>query len=80
LNRYLGKRFAGVAGGLDSKAVGAAAAIRLHYTHGEARPDIMLEICDRAGKNLREELGKASSLAKPGPGDGPFSMDRLRTS
>jgi hypothetical protein len=81
LNRYSGKRFAGVAGALDSKAVGAAAAIRRHYkTHGEARPDIMLEICGRAGKNLREALGKASSLAKPGPGDGLFSTDRLRTS
>jgi len=32
-------------------------------THGEARPDIMLEICGRAEKNLREALGKANSLA-----------------
>lgn len=69
LNRHTGKRFAGVAGDLDSKALGAAAAIRRHYkAHGEARPDIMMEICGRAGKNLREALGKASSLAKPEPG------------
>ncbi|HMF06800.1 MAG TPA: hypothetical protein VKE72_07300 [Methylocella sp.] len=69
LNRYSGKRFEGVAEDLDSKALGAAAAIRRHYkAHGEARPDIMLEICDRAGKNLREALGKASSLAEPNSG------------
>lgn len=80
LNRHAGKRFAGVAGDLDSKAVGAAAAIRRHYkAHGEARPDIMLEICDRAGKNLREALGKASSLATPEPGaaDGAVARGRL---
>jgi len=81
LNRNSGKGFAGLAGDLDSKAVGAAAAIRRHYkTHGEARPDIMLEICDRAGKNLREALGKASSLAQPRPGDdGAISGDELQT-
>jgi hypothetical protein len=81
LNRYSGKRFAGLAGDLDSKAVGAAAVIRRHYkTHGEARPDIMLEICDRAGKNLRKALGKASSLAKPSPGEGAISTDGPQTS
>jgi hypothetical protein len=28
----------------------------------------MMEICDRAGKNLREALGKANSLANPDSG------------
>ena len=74
-------RYSGLAGDLDSKAVGAAAAIRRHYkAHGEARPDIMLEICDRAGKNLREALGKASSLAKPSPSEGAISTDGPQTS
>jgi hypothetical protein len=35
----------------------------------------MLEICDRAGKNLREALGKASSLAKPRPGEDAISSE-----
>jgi hypothetical protein len=79
LNRYSGKRFKGVAGDLDSKALGAAAAIRRHYkTHGEARPDIMLEICDRAGKNLREALGKASSLAEPDSGTAGNAVSKRR--
>jgi hypothetical protein len=81
LNRHAGKRFAGAAGDLDSKAVGAAAAIRRHYkTHGEARPDIMLEICDRAGKNLREALGKANSLANPETGEVDGGVTRGRAS
>jgi hypothetical protein len=76
LTRHSGKRFAGLAGDLDSKALGAAALIRHHYkTHGEARPDIMLEICDRAGKNLREALGKASSLTNPRPGEDAISSE-----
>ena len=51
LNRFSQKSFEGVAGDLDCKALGAAAALRRHYkTHGEARPDIMMQICDRAGK------------------------------
>jgi hypothetical protein len=79
LNRYTQKRFEGVAEDLDSKALGAAAAIRRHYkAHGEARPDIMLEICDRAGKNLREALGKASSLAEPDPGTAGSAVLRRR--
>ncbi len=79
LNRYSGKRFEGVAGDLDSKALGAAAAIRRHYkAHGEARPDILLEICDRAGKNLREALGKASSLAEPDPSTAGNAVLRRR--
>jgi hypothetical protein len=60
LNRFSQKSFEGVAGDLDCKALGAAAALRRHYkTHGEARPDIMMQICDRAGKNLREALGNS---------------------
>jgi hypothetical protein len=63
-NRFSQNRFEGVAGDLDCKALGAPAAIRRHYkTHGEARPDILMEICDRAGKKFREALGKANSLA-----------------
>ncbi|MBO0734043.1 MAG: hypothetical protein J2P49_06945 [Methylocapsa sp.] len=71
LNRYSKNRFEGIVSDLDCKATGAAAAIRRHYkTHGEARPDIMLAICGRAGKNLREALGKANSLAKYAQGTG----------
>jgi hypothetical protein len=81
LNRFSQKSFEGVAGDLDCKALGAAAALRRHYkTHGEARPDIMMQICDRAGKNLREALGKANSLAshEPGTSANAFSGRRFQ--
>src|SRR5262249_48177745 len=82
LNRYSKNRFEGIASDLDCKATGAAAAIRRHYkTHGEARPDIMMEICGRAGKNLREALGKANSVAKytQGAGGGTAAGHGCRT-
>lgn len=63
LNRCMRQNFEGVAGDLDRKALGAVAVIRRHYrTHGEARPEIMTEICARAGTHLREVLGKANDL------------------
>ncbi len=72
---------------LDRKALGAVAAIRRHYkTHGEARPDIMpdimMEICARAGTHLREVLGKANDLVSHIPGTaGNFAQRRkLRVS
>jgi hypothetical protein len=69
LNRCLKPNFEGVVGDLDRKALGAVAAIRRHYkTHGEARPDIMTDICARAGRHLRESLGKANALVNHVPG------------
>jgi hypothetical protein len=68
---------------LDRKALGAVAVIRRHYkTHGEARPDIMTDICARAGTHLREVLGKANDLVSPVPGTaGNFAQRRkLRVS
>jgi hypothetical protein len=69
LSRHLRKSFEGVAVDLDCKALGAAAAIRHHYkTHGEARPDMMTDLCTRAGTYLREALGKANALVNHVPG------------
>jgi hypothetical protein len=69
LNRCLKPNFEGVVGDLDRKALGAVAAIRRHYkTHGEARPDIMTDICARAGRHLRESLRKANALVNHVPG------------
>ncbi len=75
LNRCVRERFEGVVDDLDRKALGAVAVIRRHYkTHGEARPDIMTEICARAGTHLRDALGKANALVGHAPGDtGPAS-------
>jgi hypothetical protein len=68
LNRCLRKSFEGVAVDLDRKALGAAAAIRRHYrTHGEARPDLMTDICARAGSHLREALRRASAIVNHVP-------------
>lgn len=69
LNRCVRQNFEGVVDDLDRKALGAVAVIRRHYkTHGEARPDIMTDICARAGTHLREVLGKANDLVSPVPG------------
>ncbi len=69
LNRCVRQRFEGVVDDLDRKALGAVAVIRRHYkTHGEDRPDIMMEICARAGTHLREALGKANALVGQAPG------------
>jgi len=35
-------------------------------------PDIMTDICARAGTHLREVLGKANDLVSPVPGTGQF--------
>jgi hypothetical protein len=49
MNRCVRQNFEGVVDDLDRKALGAVAVIRRHYkAHGEARPDIMMEICARA--------------------------------
>jgi hypothetical protein len=63
--------------------LGAVAVIRRHYkTHGEAHPEIMTEICARAGTHLREVLGKANDLVSHVPGaPGNFTQRRkLRVS
>jgi hypothetical protein len=83
LNRCVRQNFEGVVDDLDRKALGAVAVIRRHYkTHGEARPDIMTEICARAGTHLREGLGKANDLVSHVPGAaGNFAQRRkLRVS
>lgn len=83
LNRCVRQNFEGVVDDLDRKALGAVAVIRRHYkTHGEARPDIMMEICARAGTHLREVLGKANDLVSHIPGTaGNFAQRRkLRVS
>jgi len=83
LNRCLRESFEGVVDDLDCKALGTVAVIRHHYkTHGEARPDIMTEICSRAGTHLREVLGKANDLVGHVPGAaGHFGQGRkLRVS
>lgn len=78
LNRCVRQNFEGVVEDLDHKALGAVAVIRRHYkTHGEARPDIMTEICTRAGTHLREVLGKANDLVSHVPGSaGNFAQRR----
>ena len=83
LNRCVRQNFEGVVDDLDRKAIGAVAVIRRHYkTHGEARPDIMTDICARAGTHLREVIGKANDLVSPVPGTaGNFAQRRkLRVS
>jgi hypothetical protein len=62
LNRCVRQNFEDVVDDLERKALGALAAIRRHHkTHGESRPDIITDICARAGTHLREVLeGKRS--------------------
>ena len=83
LNRCVRQNFEGTVDDLDRKALGAVAVIRRHYkTHGEDRPEIMTEICARAGTHLREVLGKANDLVShvPGAAD-PFApRSKLRIS
>jgi hypothetical protein len=73
LNRCVRQNFEHVVDDLERKALGALAAIRRHHkTHGESRPDIITDICARAGTHLREVLGKANDLVSyvpGGPGD-----------
>lgn len=79
LNRCVRQNFEGVVDDLDRKALGAVAVIRRHYkTHGEARPDIMTEICARAGTHLREVLGKANDLVSHVPGAAGISAQRRK--
>jgi hypothetical protein len=83
LNRCVRQNFEDVVDDLDRKALGALAAIRRHHkTHGEARPDLMTDICARAGTHLREVLGKANDLVRYVPGGpGNFAPRRkLRVS
>ncbi|MGQ0443858.1 MAG: hypothetical protein ACT4O2_01710 [Beijerinckiaceae bacterium] len=83
LNRCVRQNFEDVVDELERKALGALAAIRRHYkTHGAARPDLMTDICARAGTHLREVLGKANDLVSYVPGGpGNFAPRRkLRVS
>jgi hypothetical protein len=83
LNRCVRQNFEDVLDDLNRKALGALAAIRRHYkTHGDTRPDIMTDICARAGTHLREVLGKANDLVGFVPGGpGNFAPRRkLRVS
>ncbi|HEX3496032.1 MAG TPA: hypothetical protein VHT02_02485 [Methylocella sp.] len=83
LNRCVRQNFEDVLDDLNRKALGALAAIRRHYkAHGDTRPDIMTDICARAGTHLREVLGKANDLVGYVPGGpGNFAPRRkLRVS
>jgi hypothetical protein len=83
LNRCVRQNFEDVVDDLDRKALGALAAIRRHHkTHGESRPDIITDICARAGTHLREVLSKANDLVNYVPGGpGNFAPRRkLRVS
>jgi hypothetical protein len=83
LNRCVRQNFEDVVDDLERKALGALAAIRRHHkTHGESRPDIITDICARAGTHLREVLGKANDLVSYVPGGpGNFAPRRkLRVS
>jgi len=71
LNRCVRQNFEGVAEDLDRKALGAVAVIRRHYkTHGEANPEVISQICARAGNHLREVLGRANELVNQVPAAG----------
>jgi len=83
LNRCVRQNFVDVVDDLERKALGALAAIRRHHkTQGESRPDILTDICARAGTHLREALGKAYDLVNYVPGGpGNFAPRRkLRVS
>jgi hypothetical protein len=83
LNRCVRQNFEDVLDDLNRKALGALAAIRRHHkTHGDSRPEIMTDICARAGTHLREVLGKANDLVGYVPGGpGNFAPRRkLRVS
>ena len=55
LNRCVRQNFEDVVDDLERKALGALAAIRRHHkTHRESRPDIITDICARAGTHLRQ--------------------------
>ncbi|HTV34496.1 MAG TPA: hypothetical protein VME69_15615 [Methylocella sp.] len=69
LNRAMRANVEDTVDDLDRKALGAVAAIRRHYkTYGEARPDLMSEICVRASRHLREGLNRAQDLMRQVPG------------
>jgi len=54
LNRCVRQNFEDVVDDLERKALGALAAIRRHHkTYGESRPDVITDICARAGTHLR---------------------------
>jgi hypothetical protein len=79
LNRCVRQNFGDVVDDLNRKALGALAAIRRHYrTHGDSRPDIMTDICARAGMHLREVLGKANDLVGYVPGGPGNFMPRRK--
>lgn len=83
LNRCVRQNFEDVVEDLERKALGALAAIRRHHkTLGGSRPDIMTDICARAGTHLRDVLGKATDLVNYVPGGpGNFAPRRkLRVS
>jgi hypothetical protein len=83
LNRCVRQNFEDVIDDLERKAIGALAAIRRHHkTHGDARPDLMTDICARAGTRLRAVLGRANDLVNYVPaGPGNFAPRRkLRVS
>ena len=83
LNRCVRQNFEDVVDDLERKALGALAAITTPpQDPGESRPDILTDICARAGTHLREVLGKANDLVNYVPGGpGNFAPRRkLRVS
>ena len=59
--------FETVVADLDRRAVGAVVAIRRHYkATGVVSPESMADLCERAGKTLREVLLKATNLVNHG--------------
>ena len=67
LDRNFRRDFEAVVADLDRRAVGAVAAIRRHYkATGVVSPESMADMCERAGKTLREVLLKATGLVNHG--------------
>lgn len=59
-------KFEAIVAELDSKAVGSVAAIRRHLKAAQSDKNVLADMCEKAGENLRKTLTRATSLVNHG--------------
>ena len=58
--------FEAVVAELDRRATGAVAAVRKHVKQPSVDPDVLANLCNRAGSSIREALDQATMLVNHG--------------
>ncbi len=70
------RSFEAVVADLDRRSTGAVAAVRRQFKIHNGDPELLADICQRAGANIRDALDKATSLVNHGEVVGSDDVQR----